>query len=54
MAKRTLTVGYCYNSSDKPVAFIRLLGRWLEGYGFNVGDKITVYGESGRLVIRKE
>lgn len=54
MTKRTLKVGYCYYNSGKPVSFIRLLGRWLmDEYQFNIGDRVTVSGEPGRLVIRK-
>jgi hypothetical protein len=38
-----------YSHTDVP--FIRLRGRWLEQAGFEIGDKVKVEVEAGRLVI---
>ena len=34
-----------------PAPWIRLSGRWLERAGFNIGGKIRVIAERGRLII---
>ncbi len=51
---RNMTVYYQYPRWDKreQVPTIRLKGNWLKEIGFDVGDKIEVEGEEGRLVIR--
>lgn len=53
MNKRTLTVvgQSAYNYKEAPT--IRLHGRWLEGLGFKVGEKVTVEEEYGRLVVSR-
>lgn len=53
MSKRTLTVvgQSAYNYKEAPT--IRLHGRWLEGLGFKVGEKVTVEEEYGRLVVSR-
>ena len=51
-----MTVYYQYPRWDKKnkVPTIRLKGNWLKEIGFDVGDKIEVECEEGRLVIRKK
>lgn len=53
---RNMTVYYQYPRWDKKdkVPTIRLKGNWLKEIGFEVGDKIEVECEEGRLVIRKK
>lgn len=53
MNKRTLTVvgQSAYNYKEAPT--IRLHGRWLEGLGFKVGEKVTIEEEYGRLVVSR-
>ena len=53
MNMRTLTVvgQSAYNYKETPT--IRLHGRWLEGLGFKVGEKVTVEEEYGRLVVSR-
>ncbi len=53
MSRRVLTVvgQSAYNYKEAPT--IRLHGRWLEGLGFNVGEKVTVEEEYGRLTISR-
>ncbi|MCR4436655.1 MAG: SymE family type I addiction module toxin [Clostridiales bacterium] len=53
MGKRTLTVvgQSAYNYKEAPT--IRLHGRWLEGLGFKVGEKVTVEEEYGRLIVSR-
>lgn len=40
------------SSSDMPT--IRLDGKWLQRYGFNTGDYISVECNEGELTIRKD
>ena len=40
------------SSSDTPT--IRLDGKWLQEYGFNTGDFISVECKGGELIIRKD
>lgn len=40
-----------YNYKEAPT--IRLHGRWLEGLGFKIGEKVTVEEEYGRLVVSR-
>ena len=40
------------SSSDTPT--IRLDGKWLQKYGFNTGDFISVECKGGELIIRKD
>ena len=56
MDTRTLTVcsvtnylGVRRGYSSYPV--IRLQGRWLEKWGFNIGDKVQVIEDSEQLII---
>jgi len=53
MNKRILKVvgQSTYNYKEAPT--IRLHGRWLEGLGFKVGEKVTVEEEYGRLVVSR-
>lgn len=53
MSKRILTVvgQSAYNYKEAPT--IRLHGRWLEGLGFKVGEKVTVEEEYGRIVVSR-
>ncbi len=53
MGKRILTVvgQSAYNYKEAPS--IRLHGRWLEGLGFKVGEKVTIEEEYGRLIVSK-
>lgn len=44
---------YCIYQGDKYHSQIRLSGAWLEELGFQVGDKINVACEGGKLVITK-
>jgi len=36
---------------ERVVPFVRLSGQWLEDLGFEVGEKVRVATEPGRLVI---
>lgn len=41
-----------YNYQDVPT--IVLKGKWLEAAGFNIGDRVLLERENGRLVITHE
>lgn len=53
MSKRILTVvgQSAYNYKEAPT--IRLHGRWLEGLGFKIGEKVAIEEEYGRLVVNR-
>lgn len=48
---RILSVYSRFNGKERPE--IRLVGNWLDGAGFHVGDKIMVETKENELVIRK-
>lgn len=50
MNERELTVHYQYNR-DTEVPSIRLQGKWLEKYGFKIGDKLNVYSNDSVILV---
>ena len=42
------------NNSSSNTPSIRLDGKWLQEYGFNTGDFISVECKDGELIIRKD
>ncbi len=53
MKEHHLTV-YESPGADRTIPQIRLQGKWLSALGFNVGEKIVVSYEDGKLVIMLE
>lgn len=53
MKPRKLTVSRLQTGTYKKHPFIRLSGKYLQKSDFNVGDKIEVTLETGRIVITK-
>jgi len=51
VSKRELKVYEAPGQSSRYRPCIRLQGQWLKNLGFNIGDKITVKEEVGRLII---
>jgi len=59
--QRTLTISrqifdrisYPYDPGTKEIPFIRMGGDWLRDAGFNIGDRITVCVDNGKLIISK-
>ena len=50
---RILKISY-YTQNNKAVPFLRLLGKWLNDLGFNIGDKVIIYQERpDELIIKK-
>ena len=39
--------------NNKPVPFIRLKGKWLEEFNFNIGEDIIVSKSKDKLIITK-
>ncbi len=54
MEERRMTVYKGRGAYKEAPPQILLQGRWLERAGFNVGNKITVYCQQGRLIITKD
>lgn len=52
MTKRVLTVSSVSAADRREVPFIRLRGKWLQGLGFGIGQKITVEESEGQLILR--
>ena len=48
---RNLTVAEMSGYKYKPTPSIRISGQWLKTIGFDIGDKILVKCENGRLII---
>ena len=48
---RNLTVAEMSGYKYKPTPSIRISGQWLKTLGFDIGDKILVKCENGRLII---
>jgi hypothetical protein len=42
-----------YREKGVKVPFLRLSGKWLERYGFKVGDIVAIVAEDGVLTISK-
>ena len=53
MQERKLTVSYT-PGDGKHYPMIRLQGKWLEEMGFEVGDRVVVMADEGRIVILRE
>lgn len=57
MVKRVLTItSSYYQYNDHAIPNIRLLGKWLQVLGFQIGEKVEVYYSQEKpdeLVIRK-
>jgi hypothetical protein len=51
MKDHKLTVGYVH-FKEKKVPFIRLSGEWLAREGFDLGKKIIVQEQPGKLVLQ--
>ena len=45
---------YGRHTSYVVVPEIRLQGKWLEDYGFNISDNLLVECKEGKLIIRKK
>ncbi len=41
------------DSKYQPVPLIRIQGKWLAELGFDIGDKVVVECQNGRLMITK-
>lgn len=62
MKDRSLKIGYGvrskrsarWNESETVHPKLSLMGRWLERAGFEIGDRVKVSVEFGRLVVEKE
>jgi len=51
---KTLIVASFYRGEDR-IPCIRVAGKWLQEFGFELGDEVTLVVEQGRIVIvRKE
>lgn len=50
MNERELTVHYQFNRETE-VPSIKLQGKWLEKYGFKIGDKLNVYSNDGVILV---
>jgi antitoxin component of MazEF toxin-antitoxin module len=51
---RRLKVYYRHHgNSNEPHPFIRLAGKYLSGFNFEIGDNVEVAIEAGRIVITK-
>lgn len=48
---RNLTVAEMSGYHYKPTPTIRISGQWLKSIGFNIGDKVLVKCENGKLII---
>lgn len=48
---RNMTVSEMSGYRYKPTPAIRITGQWLKEVGFNIGDKILVKCENGKLII---
>ena len=48
---RNMTVTEMSGYRYKPTPAIRISGQWLKSVGFDIGDKILVKCENGRLII---
>ena len=46
-------VGFPQNG-DIHVPGVRVQGKWLSDFGFNLGDKVVLTASNGLIVIRKE
>ena len=51
MTKRNLKVYEAPTGRASNIHSIRLQGKWLEKFGFETGDMITVREEEGKLII---
>ncbi len=51
MTKRNLKVYEAPTGRASNIPSIRLQGKWLEKFGFETGDMITVREEEGKLII---
>ena len=49
--KRTYTV--YYSTSDAKIPWIKITGKWLKEYGFDVGDKLQVLECKNMLILTK-
>jgi len=53
-AGKTLTVA-SFPQGEERVPSIRVAGKWLQKFGFELGDEVTLSAKQGRIVIaRKE
>lgn len=50
---RKIYYGYYPNGNSGPHPVIRLAGKYLEGFGFKIGESITVIIDSSQIVITK-
>ena len=52
MTKRTYTISTTLGKKDIPA--IRITGKWLNGKGFNIGDKLELIESNNMLILIKE
>jgi len=52
-SKRLLKVYYLHSLKMEPHPMIRITGKYLEDFDFEIGDNIEVKIEMGRIVITK-
>lgn len=52
MKFKTYKISESYQN-NKPVPFIRLKGKWLEEFNFNIGEDIIVSKSKDKLIITK-
>lgn len=50
---RKIQYGYYEGKAAKPHPVIRIAGKYLERFGFRIGDAITVEIEDGRIMVRR-
>lgn len=53
MEERKMTVYRGSTRNYEPVPKITIQGKWLDDFGFGIGDKLTVTCKEGELVIVK-
>lgn len=54
MKERLLTVCGQYNSSDRKVPVLILKGQWLEEAGFQIGDRVEISLDDGKLFMENK
>ncbi len=50
---RKIQYGHYEDKAGKPHPVIRIAGKYLEKFGFRIGDAITVEIEDGRIMVRR-
>jgi len=50
---RKVQYGYYEDKTSKPHPVIRIAGKYLERFGFKIGDVVTVEIENGKIMVRR-